>query len=122
LARCHAGSVDEPGSLAAGRFQMLELDLGRVNDYLSHLGDGLRAFDFPLVFPNRLTSTVGNSLGANFDENADSNELVTSKLTVNGSTVSTGGFTTLQTAPYGQVLRGVALVPNSRDSGTHEQA
>ncbi|HEX3636404.1 MAG TPA: hypothetical protein VHV99_13085 [Paraburkholderia sp.] len=60
-----------------------------------------------------VTSTIGNSLGANFDEGADSNQLVTIKLTVNGSTVSTSGFTTLQTAPYGQVLRGVALVPNS---------
>lgn len=60
-----------------------------------------------------VTSTVGNSLGANFDEGADSNELVTIKLTVNNSTVTTSGFTTLQTAPYGQVIRGVALVPNS---------
>ena len=60
-----------------------------------------------------VTSTVGNSLGTDFDEGADSNQLVTLKLTLNGSTVSTSGFTVLQTAPYGQVLRGVALVPNS---------
>jgi hypothetical protein len=58
-----------------------------------------------------VTSTIGNSLGANFDAGADSNQRVAIKLTVNGSTVTTSGFSLVQTAPYGQVLRGVALVP-----------
>jgi hypothetical protein len=60
-----------------------------------------------------VTSTVGNSLGTNFDEGADSNQLVKITLTVKGSAVTTSGFTQMQTAPYGQVLRGVALVPQT---------
>jgi hypothetical protein len=60
-----------------------------------------------------VTSTIGNSLGASFDAGADSNQLVTINLTVSGSTVTTNGFALLQSAPYGQVLRGVAMVPNS---------
>lgn len=58
-----------------------------------------------------VTSTVGSSLGANFDEGADSNQLVSIKLSVSGSTVTTSGFNLLQTAPYGQVLRGVTIAP-----------
>ncbi|MEX3843808.1 hypothetical protein [Paraburkholderia sp. BR10882] len=58
-----------------------------------------------------VTSTIGNSLGTTFDAGADSNQLVTLKLSVSGQTVTTSGFTVMQTAPYGQVLRGVTLVP-----------
>jgi hypothetical protein len=59
-----------------------------------------------------VTSTIGNSLGSAFDAGADSNQLVTIKVTVTGSTVTTtSGFSVLQTAPYGQVLRGVTIVP-----------
>ncbi|MDR0479318.1 MAG: hypothetical protein LBH31_05850 [Burkholderiaceae bacterium] len=58
-----------------------------------------------------VTSTIGNSLGTDFDEGADSNQLVKITLTVKDSAVTTSGFTVMQTAPYGQVLRGVALVP-----------
>jgi hypothetical protein len=59
------------------------------------------------------TSTVGNSLGTAFDPAADSNQLVTITVSVNGSTVAAAGngFVVRQTAPFGQVLRGVALVP-----------
>ena len=60
-----------------------------------------------------MTSTIGNSLGASFDAGADSNQLVTITLTVSGSTVKSGSFSVMQTAPYGQVLRGVTLVPQS---------
>lgn len=60
-----------------------------------------------------VTSTIGNSLGSNFDAGADSNQLVKITLTVSGSTVTTSGFSVMQTAPYGQVLRGVAIVPQS---------
>jgi hypothetical protein len=56
------------------------------------------------------TSTIGNSM-ANMDAGADSNQLVKINVTVSGSTVTSTGFTLLQTAPYGQVLRGVAMVP-----------
>lgn len=58
-----------------------------------------------------VTSTIGNSLGSNFDAGADSNQLVKINLTVSGSTVTTNGFSVMQTAPYGQVLRGVAIAP-----------
>jgi hypothetical protein len=58
-----------------------------------------------------VTSTIGNSLGTTFDAGADSNQLVTIKLSVSGQTVTTSGFTVMQTAPYGQVLRGVTMVP-----------
>ncbi|MBB5466565.1 hypothetical protein HDG32_002681 [Paraburkholderia sp. CI2] len=61
-----------------------------------------------------VTSTIGNSLGAAFDAGADSNQLVKITVSINGSTAtSTQGFTVMQTAPYGQALRGVALVPKS---------
>ena len=56
-----------------------------------------------------VTSTVSNSLGTTFDAGADSNQLVKITLSVNGSAVATSGFTVMQTAPYGQVLRGVAM-------------
>jgi hypothetical protein len=60
------------------------------------------------------TSTVGNSLGTAFDPGADSNQLVTITVSVSGSTVTTtSGFSVMQTAPYGQLLRGVAVVPGS---------
>jgi hypothetical protein len=60
------------------------------------------------------TSTAGNSLGANFDSGADSNQLVKITVNVSGATASsTSGFSTLQTAPFGQVLRGVAIVPGA---------
>ncbi len=61
------------------------------------------------------TSTIGNSLGSKFDAGADSNQLVKITVSVNGSTVtaSGSGFSVMQTAPYGQVLRGVALVPSA---------
>jgi hypothetical protein len=60
------------------------------------------------------TSTAGNSLGANFDSGADSNQLVKITVTVSGATASSAsGFSTLQTAPFGQVLRGVAIVPGA---------
>lgn len=61
------------------------------------------------------TSTIGNSLGASFDAGADSNQLVKITVTVSGSTVQAAGsgFSVMQTAPYGQVLRGVALVPSA---------
>jgi hypothetical protein len=59
------------------------------------------------------TSAAGNSLGATFgfDAGADSNQLVKINLSVSGSTVTSTGFTLMQTAPYGQALRGVAMVP-----------
>ncbi|MBC8721842.1 hypothetical protein F6X37_09620 [Paraburkholderia sp. 31.1] len=61
-----------------------------------------------------VTSTIGNSLGTAFDAGADSNQLVKITVGINGSTVSSAkGFTVMQTAPYGQALRGVALVPKS---------
>jgi hypothetical protein len=61
-----------------------------------------------------VTSTIANSLGTAFDAGADSNQLVKITVTVNGSTVtSASGFSVMQTAPYGQALRGVAIVPNS---------
>jgi len=60
-----------------------------------------------------VTSTIGNSLGSGFDAGADSNQLVKINLTVNDSTVTTSGFSVMQTAPFGQVLRGVAIVPQS---------
>ncbi|HEX3382869.1 MAG TPA: hypothetical protein VHU21_24160, partial [Paraburkholderia sp.] len=61
-----------------------------------------------------VTSTIGNSLGAAFDAGADSNQLVKITVSINGSTVSSAqGFTVMQTAPFGQALRGVALVPKS---------
>ncbi|WNC94589.1 VCBS domain-containing protein [Paraburkholderia sp. FT54] len=57
-----------------------------------------------------VTSTANNSLGTTFDAGADSNQLVKITLSVSGSTVTTSsGFTVMQTAPYGQVLRGVAM-------------
>lgn len=61
------------------------------------------------------TSTIGNSLGTKFDAGADSNQLVKITVSVNGSTVtaSGSGFSVMQSAPYGQVLRGVALVPSA---------
>ena len=72
-----------------------------------------------------ITSTIGSTAAnasgvttpnAFFDEGADSNQLVTIKLSVSGSTVATSGFTVMQTAPYGQVLRGVALIPTTNGS------
>jgi hypothetical protein len=61
------------------------------------------------------TSTVGNSLGTAFDPGADLNQLVTITVSVSGSTVTSAGngFVVMQTAPFGQVLRGVALVPGA---------
>jgi hypothetical protein len=60
------------------------------------------------------TSTAGNSLGANFDSGADSNQLVKITVNVSGATAtSTNGFSVIQTAPFGQVLRGVAIVPGA---------
>ncbi|CAB3761840.1 hypothetical protein [Paraburkholderia solisilvae] len=60
------------------------------------------------------TSTAGNSLGANFDSGADSNQLVKITVNVNGSVAtSASGFSVIQTAPFGQVLRGVAIVPGA---------
>ncbi|HVE08045.1 MAG TPA: hypothetical protein VNE00_12400, partial [Paraburkholderia sp.] len=60
------------------------------------------------------TSTAGDSLGANFDAGADSNQLVKITVNVNGaSATSASGFSTIQTAPFGQVLRGVAIVPGA---------
>ncbi|RDV00896.1 hypothetical protein [Trinickia dinghuensis] len=64
-----------------------------------------------------ITSTVGDTL-ANVDEGVDPNQLVKITVNVNGSTVTpTGsGFSVMETAPYGQVLRGVALVPTTTSS------
>ncbi len=61
------------------------------------------------------TSTVGNSLGSAFDPGADSNQLVKITVTVNGSTVTAAGsgFSVMQTAPFGQLLRGVVVVPSA---------
>ncbi|NIE86548.1 MULTISPECIES: hypothetical protein [unclassified Burkholderia] len=61
------------------------------------------------------TSTIGNSLGKAFDPGADSNQLVAVTVSVNGSTVTAtgGGFAVMQTAPFGQLLRGVAVVPGA---------
>jgi hypothetical protein len=60
------------------------------------------------------TSTVGNSLGVNFDAGADSNQVVKITVNVNGATAtSASGFSVMQTAPFGQVLRGVAIVPGA---------
>ncbi|MFC0690844.1 hypothetical protein [Paraburkholderia humisilvae] len=60
------------------------------------------------------TSTAGNSLGANFDSGADSNQLVKITVNVSGATAtSASGFSVMQTAPFGQVLRGVAIVPGA---------
>jgi hypothetical protein len=60
------------------------------------------------------TSTIGSSLGSAFDAGADSNQLVKITVTVTGSTASSAsGFTLMQTAAYGQALRGVAMVPKS---------
>ncbi|MBB2929281.1 hypothetical protein [Paraburkholderia silvatlantica] len=56
-----------------------------------------------------ITSTANNSLGTTFDAGADSNQLMKITLGVSGSTVTTSGFAVMQTAPYGQVLRGVAM-------------
>jgi hypothetical protein len=61
-----------------------------------------------------VTSTIGNSLGTTFDAGADSNQLVKITVTISGSTAtSANGFSVMQTAPYGQALRGVAIVPNT---------
>jgi len=57
------------------------------------------------------TSTIGNSI-ANFDAGADANQLVQINVSVSGSTVTTKGFNVMQTAAFGQALRGVAIVPN----------
>lgn len=60
------------------------------------------------------TSTIGSSLGSAFDAGAESNQLVKITLNVTGSTAASAtGFTLMQTAPYGQALRGVAMVPKS---------
>ncbi|GAB7521378.1 hypothetical protein PBS_03610 [Paraburkholderia sp. 2C] len=60
------------------------------------------------------TSTAGDSLGANFDSGADSNQLVKITVSVNGATAtSASGFSVMQTAPFGQVLRGVTIVPGA---------
>ncbi|WNC92626.1 hypothetical protein RI103_30750 [Paraburkholderia sp. FT54] len=60
------------------------------------------------------TSTIGASLGTAFDAGAESNQLVKITVNVTGSTVTSAkGFTLMQTAPYGQALRGVAIVPKS---------
>jgi hypothetical protein len=60
------------------------------------------------------TSTAGNSLGTSFDSGADSNQMVKITVSVNGATAtSASGFSVMQTAPFGQVLRGVAVVPAS---------
>jgi hypothetical protein len=60
------------------------------------------------------TSTAGNSLGANFDSGADSNQLVKITVSVSGAAAtSANGFSVMQTAPFGQVLRGVAVVPGA---------
>jgi hypothetical protein len=56
-----------------------------------------------------ITSTANNSLGATLDAGADSNQLVKITLSVSGTTVTTSGFTVMQTASYGQVLRGVTM-------------
>ncbi|WP_233836419.1 hypothetical protein [Paraburkholderia sp. ZP32-5] len=56
-----------------------------------------------------VTSTANNSLGTTFDAGADSNQLVKITLSVSGTTVTTTGFTVMQTAPYGQALRGVTM-------------
>jgi len=56
-----------------------------------------------------VTSTANNSLGTTFDAGADSNQLVKITLSVSGTNVTTSGFTVMQTAPYGQVLRGVTM-------------
>lgn len=56
-----------------------------------------------------ITSTANNSLGTTFDAGADSNQLVKITLSVSGTTVTTSGFSVMQTAPYGQVLRGVTM-------------
>jgi hypothetical protein len=58
------------------------------------------------------TSTIGASLGSAFDAGAESNQLVKITLSVSGSTVSSAsGFSVMQTAPFGQAYRGVAIVP-----------
>jgi hypothetical protein len=58
------------------------------------------------------TSTIGASLGSAFDGGAESNQLVKITLSVKGSTVNSAtGFSVMQTAPFGQALRGVAIVP-----------
>jgi hypothetical protein len=60
------------------------------------------------------TSTIGASLGTAFDAGAESNQLVKITVNVTGSTVTSAkGFTLMQTAPYGQALRGVAIIPKS---------
>jgi hypothetical protein len=70
-----------------------------------------------------VTSTIGstaaNAAGVTtasttFDEGCDSNQLVKITVNVSGSTVTpTGsGFSLMETAPFGQVLRGVALINN----------
>src|SRR5580698_4019904 len=60
------------------------------------------------------TSTAGNSLGVNFDSGADSNQLVKITVNVSGATAtSASGFSAMQTAPFGQVLRGVTIVPGA---------
>lgn len=60
------------------------------------------------------TSTAGDSLGANFDSGADSNQLVKITVNVSGATAtSASGFSVMQTAPFGQVLRGVTIVPGA---------
>ncbi|RKP47168.1 hypothetical protein D7S86_23820 [Pararobbsia silviterrae] len=58
------------------------------------------------------TSTIGNSTSTAFDAGADSNQLVKITVNVSGSTVTTNGFSVMETAPFGQVLRGVAVVPS----------
>ena len=55
-----------------------------------------------------VTSTVGSSL---VDAGADPNMLVTINDTLSSTTGTGESFTTLQTAAYGDVLRGVALAP-----------
>jgi len=58
-----------------------------------------------------VTSTIAPAAGAGLnDPGAEANQLVA--INVKGTT-SAAGFSLLRTAPYGQVLRGVAIVPTA---------
>jgi hypothetical protein len=59
------------------------------------------------------TATLATSIAGGFDDGAASNQLVKITISVSGATVTTGGFTVMETAPFGQVVRGVAIVPGT---------
>jgi hypothetical protein len=64
---------------------------------------------------------VTSTVSGNGDQGADPNKLVVITDTLANTTLpSTGGFTTVRTAGFGEVLRGVSFTPGS--SATHQRS